>query len=188
MNSTPAITPIEKHVVLVGAGNAHLGFVRRFGMNPIPGVAVTLVSESAVIPYSAMVPGYVARDYSWDEITIDLVRLCQASHVRFLVGRVQSIDPIVRREVRFATRPPLTFDALSLGVGSLPACPESLAHDARSLTIRPMDRMTQQLDALEENLAKNPRPFQFVSSAAARSAASFRRRYANDSASTQHFM
>ena len=84
MNSTPATIPLEKHVVLVGAGNAHLGFVRRFGMNPIRAIAITLVSESAVIPYSAMVPGYVARDYTWDEISIDLVRLCQTSHV---VGR-----------------------------------------------------------------------------------------------------
>jgi len=77
MNPSSAIIPTEKHVVLIGAGNAHLGFVRRFGMNPIPGVAVTLVSEASVIPYSAMVPGYIARDYAWDEITIDLVRLCR---------------------------------------------------------------------------------------------------------------
>jgi selenide,water dikinase len=161
MNSTPANVPLEKHVVLVGAGNAHLGFVRRFGMNPIRAVAVTLVSESAVIPYSAMVPGYIARDYAWDEISIDLVRLCQASHVRFLAQRVLSIDPI-RRFVHFPSRPPIAFDALSLGVGSLPACPESLKDDERSMMIRPMSLMTQRLDAIDADLAKNPRRFRFV--------------------------
>ena len=42
MNSTAAV-PIEKNVVLVGAGNAHLVFVKRWGMQPVAGVAVTLV-------------------------------------------------------------------------------------------------------------------------------------------------
>lgn len=79
MNST---VPIEKHVVLVGAGNAHLVFLKRWRMSPWPGVAVTLVSESAEIPYSAMVPGHVAGDYRWDEITLDLVRLSAARPMR----------------------------------------------------------------------------------------------------------
>lgn len=161
MNASPAIVPIEKHVVLVGAGNAHLGFVRRFGMKPLPGVAVTLISETSVIPYSAMVPGFIAREYTWDDITIDLVRLCQASGVRFLAERVQRIDP-VRREVRFAARPPLTFDALSLGVGSLPAVPAELAGDDRSLMIRPMTTLTQRIDQIDLDLIRTPRPFQFV--------------------------
>src|SRR6266702_1997420 len=110
MNSA-AIAATEKHVVLIGAGNAHLGFVRRVVMNPIRGVAVTLVNEAAVIPYSAMVPGYIARDYTWDEITIDLVRLCQSARVRFVMARVTGIDP-GRRQVLFASRPPLAYDAL----------------------------------------------------------------------------
>ena len=161
MNPSSAISPIEKHVVLVGAGNAHLGFVRRFGMTPIPGVAVTLVSELAVIPYSAMVPGYIGGDYSWDEITIDLVRLCQASKVRFIAERVETIDPIGRRVV-FAHRPALTFDALSLGVGSLPACPVDRTEYGSSLLMRPMAILTQKLDALADELGKNPRPFHLV--------------------------
>ena len=76
MNPT---VPIEKHVVLVGAGNAHLVFLRRWRMSPWPGVAVTLVSEFAEIPYSAMVPGQIAGEYRWDEITIDLVRFCRSA-------------------------------------------------------------------------------------------------------------
>ena len=45
-----AASPIEKSVVLVGAGNAHLVFIRRWGMRPVPGVAVTLVNEASVDP------------------------------------------------------------------------------------------------------------------------------------------
>jgi selenide,water dikinase len=161
MNASSQPSPIEKHVVLVGAGNAHLGFVRRFGMMPVERVAVTLVSEAPVIPYSAMVPGYIAGDYTWDDITIDLVRLCQASKVRFVAGRVQALE-VDARQIRVAGRPPLTFDALSLGVGSLPTFPVELADADNSLTIRPMTALARKLDALEESLTTNPRPFHFV--------------------------
>src|ERR1041385_4259182 len=111
MNAAP-VQLIEKHVVLIGAGNAPLGFVRRFGMNPIPGVAVTLVNQASVIPYSAMVPGYIAGEYQWDEITIDLARLCQWAKVRFVVGTLHSLDPLARH-IHFGDRPRMTFDALS---------------------------------------------------------------------------
>src|SRR6185503_17502263 len=92
MNANAGVQFIEKNVVLVGAGNAHLVFVKRFGMRPIPGVAVTLVSESGQIPYSAMVPGHIAGDYRQEEVTIDLVRLCRWAGVRSLADRVTGID------------------------------------------------------------------------------------------------
>src|SRR5262245_54056165 len=95
--------PIEKNVVLLGAGNAHLVFVKRFGMKPIPGVAVTLVSEASEIPYSAMVTGHIGGDYRREQITIDLVRLCAAVGVRFIAARVEGIDP-PRQRVALAGR------------------------------------------------------------------------------------
>ena len=39
-----------------------LVFVKRWGMRPVPGVAVTLVNEAPVVPYSAMIPAHVAGD------------------------------------------------------------------------------------------------------------------------------
>src|SRR5262245_54623485 len=139
--------PIEKSVVLVGAGNAHLVFVNRWGMRPAPGVAVTLVSEAPVIPYSAMVPAHLAGDYPRDAVTIDLVRLCAARKVRFVAGHVTAVDPLAR-QVPFADRPPLSYDVLSLGVGSLPACPEHCLEDEASLPMRPLGRMIARLNAL----------------------------------------
>jgi selenide,water dikinase len=161
MQASSATAPIEKNVVLVGAGNAHLVFVKRWGMRRLPGVAVTLVSEAGVIPYSAMVPGHIAGDYSWDEITIDLVRLCQAVKVRFVAARVTGIDP-VSRQVRFAARPPLAYDVLSLGLGSLPACPPDTPTAAECMVMRPLHTLLKKLDDLEERLRQAPRPFHLV--------------------------
>jgi selenide,water dikinase len=153
-----ATHPIEKSVVLVGAGNAHLVFVRRWGMRPVPGVEVTLVNESPVVLYSAMVPAHVAGDYARDEITIDLVRLCQSMKVRFVADRVTAVDPVARR-VAFADRPALAYDALSLGIGSFPARPDGIAEDERTLVLRPLGKLLRAIDRIEERLTRSPRPF-----------------------------
>ena len=150
--------PIEKHVVLVGAGNAHLVFLRRWRMLPWPGVAVTLVSEFAEIPYSAMVPGHIAGDYRWDEITIDLVRFCRSAGVRFVAARVTAIDA-ARRLVQLADRAAISYDVLSLGLGSLPAEPEGCANSEWSFFMRPLGPFTQQFVRLEQSLRASPRPF-----------------------------
>lgn len=165
MNPSTAAIPTEKHVVLVGSGNAHLVFARRWGMGQAADlrgrVAVTLVNPAAVIPYSAMVPAYIGGDYAWDEITIDLVLFCSSVGVRFVADRVTAIDPAGRR-VLFADRPPLAYDVLSLGVGSLPACPADQTDAETSLVMRPMRPFLGKLDRLDESLAASPRPFHLV--------------------------
>jgi selenide,water dikinase len=161
MNPPSATYPTQKCVVLVGAGNAHLVFVRRWGMRPVPGVAVTLVNEAAVVPYSAMVPAHLAGEYFRDEISIDLVRLCRAAGVRFVAERVTGIDPAARR-VLFDGRPPLAYDALSLGLGSLPALPDGAAASDSSWVMRPLENLLGQIDRLEQDLKRTPRPFHLV--------------------------
>jgi selenide,water dikinase len=59
MRPSPAI-PVIKDVVLLGAGHAHVGVLRRFGMRPELGVRLTLVTRRPDTPYSGMLPGQVA--------------------------------------------------------------------------------------------------------------------------------
>jgi len=159
MNPSPS--PIEKTVVLVGAGNAHLVFIRRWKMRPLAGVAVVLVNEAAVVPYSAMVPAHIGGEYPLDAITIDLVRLCQSAKVRFVPERAAGVDPAGRR-VLFAGRPALVYDVLSLGLGSLPARPDDAAASDASLVLRPLGDLLRQIDALEKRLRQRPGPFRLA--------------------------
>jgi selenide,water dikinase len=152
---------IEKNVVLVGAGNAHLVFVKRFGMRPMPGVAVTLVNEFPESPYSAMVPARIAGEYRHEEVTIDLVRLCAAMGVRFLPERAIRLDTAAR-QLHFDQRVPLAYDALSLGLGSLPACPAGLGPGDHVFVMRPLGVFIARLEALERALRQAPRPYHFV--------------------------
>lgn len=155
MNPT---APIEKQVVLIGAGNAHLVFLRRWRMSPEPGVAVTLVSEFPEVAYSAMVPGFIGGEYRWDEITLDLVRFCRSAGVRFVEARVTGVD-LARQRVLFDDRPAISFDVLSLGLGSLPAVAAPAATPEWSFSMRPLGPFVRHLERLDAALRDTPRPF-----------------------------
>ena len=161
MQRLDAAYPIDRRVVLVGAGNAHLLFVRRWGMRPIPGVAVTLVNDGPTIPYSAMVPGCIAGDYDRDEVTIDLVKLCPTLGVRLVPEPVVRIDPAARK-IQFAGRPALGYDILSLGLGSLPLPPPGAETLEWSFSLRPLGKLLDRLNCLEDRVRTANRPFRFA--------------------------
>ena len=66
-----------REVILVGGGHAHAIFLRKWGMKPIPGVQITLISPSPEAPYTGMLPGFLAGHYSKEQIVIDLIKLCR---------------------------------------------------------------------------------------------------------------
>ena len=89
---TPA-TPIVRDIVLVGGGHSHVVALRYFAMHQLPGVRITLICTDAHTPYSGMLPGYVAGHYAYDDVHIDLCRLCAATGARFIQAEVIGLDP-----------------------------------------------------------------------------------------------
>ena len=112
-------TPVFKDIVLAGGGHAHSLLIRQWGMHPLPGVRLTLVSSESMTPYSGMLPGLIAGHYSFEDIHIDLVRLCQWANVRFVMSVVTGIDP-ENKQLFLKGRPALGFEALSINTGSTP--------------------------------------------------------------------
>ena len=115
--------PKARHLVLAGGGHSHALVLRMLGMNPLPGVQLTLISDVSAAPYSGMLPGHIAGFYSWDDIHIDLRRLCQFAGAAFVQGAVAGIDPANKR-VLVANRPAVAYDVLSVNTGSKPQASE----------------------------------------------------------------
>ncbi len=158
MKSFPSSTPIQKVVLLVGAGNAHLVFVRRWRMRPLPGVMLVLVNEASSVPYSAMVPAHISGAYPRDDITIDLVRLCRSADVRLVSEAVVGLD-CGTRQVHFTNRPPLTYDVLSLGLGSMPRNLATPCEPDTTIPLRPLATLLDRLAVIEARLFAHPSAF-----------------------------
>ncbi|WP_424406565.1 FAD-dependent oxidoreductase [Microcoleus sp.] len=91
-----------------------------FGIKPLPGVRLTLISDVLYAPYSGMLPGHVAGFYDYDECHIDLRSLAEFAGCQILVDRAIAID-FSKNLVICQTRPPVNFDVLSVDIGSTPA-------------------------------------------------------------------
>ena len=143
--------PVLKDLVLVGGGHSHVAVVKAFGMRPLPGARVTLVSRNSRTPYSGMLPGLIAGRYSVDEAHIDLVPLCRFAGARFIGAEVVGVDA-GNRTVMFADRPPIAYDVLSINSGSTPSL---LAGDDTAdavVPVKPIDRFLARWQALLERV------------------------------------
>lgn len=121
---TPAY-PALRDLVLVGGGHAHALVLRMWGMDPLPGTRLTLVTPDPVAPYTGMLPGLVAGHYRREALMIDLVRLCRHAGARLILDRATGLDPGARL-IRLGGRDPLPYDLVSIDVGitsDLPALP-----------------------------------------------------------------
>lgn len=100
---------IIKDLVLIGGGHSHAIALRMFGINPLPGVRLTLITEASHTPYSGMLPGHVAGFYDFDECHIDLQRLARFAQVQLYIDQAIGLD-LENNKVLCATHSPVAFD------------------------------------------------------------------------------
>ncbi|HTQ33055.1 MAG TPA: selenide, water dikinase SelD [Stellaceae bacterium] len=139
--------PINQDLVLVGGGHAHVHVLKSFGMRPVPGVRVTLITRDVETPYSGKLPGYVAGYYDFDECHIDLVRLARFAGARLIHDEAIGLDR-ARGEVLCAGHPPIRYDIVSLDIGITPrrdAIPGAAEH---TVPVKPIDRFAERWERL----------------------------------------
>ena len=130
--------PVAADLVLVGGGHSHVAVLRRFGMRPLPGLRLTLVSRDLLTPYSGMLPGLVAGHYTPEEAHVDLRRLARFAGARIVHAPATKID-LRSKQIFAAGRPPISFDLLSLDVGSQPALHAIEGAEEHALGVKPVD-------------------------------------------------
>jgi selenide,water dikinase len=151
---------LPKHdVVLLGIGHTNAHVLRMWKMQPIDDARLTCISNFSVATYSGMLPGTLAGQYPPSRMEIDLVRLCAAVGARLIVDEVKGLD-VAGQRVLFAERPPVPFDVLSIGIGSVPTQDGVELPDETALPIKPMqtflERLEMRLTQLRERDSSSP--------------------------------
>src|ERR1051325_8315811 len=141
--------PIDRDLVLVGGGHAHVHVLKRFGMRPEPGVRVTLVARDIETPYSGMLPGFVAGHYRFEECHIDLRRLARFAGARLIHDEAVGLDRAAR-QVRCREYPPIRYDVVSLDIGSTPRPADIPGAAEHTVPVTPIARFTERWEALLE--------------------------------------
>src|SRR5437868_13694964 len=140
-------TPIVKDLVLVGGGHSHVVVLKKFGMRPMPGVRLTLISRDVETPYSGMLPGYVAGLYGFGECHIDLMRLARFAGARLIHDEAIGLDR-ARRQVLCRNHPPIRYDLVSLDIGSTPRLGDVPGAAEHTVSVKPIDRFGARWEAL----------------------------------------
>ncbi|MDA1183652.1 MAG: selenide, water dikinase SelD [Acidobacteria bacterium] len=149
--------PILKDLVLLGGGHSHVTVLKRFGMRPLPpGVRLTLVSRGVDTPYSGMLPGLIAGHYSYDDAHIDLRMLARFADARSIVDEATGLD-LANRQVLFARRPPVSYDVLSIDIGSTPNVTVAGAAE-HAIPVKPIDQFLARWMALSARVLETTSP------------------------------
>jgi len=147
--------PIVKDLVLIGGGHSHAIALRMFGMNPLPGVRLTLITQASHTPYSGMLPGHVAGFYDFDECHIDLRRLAGFAQAQLYIDQAVGLD-LENNKVLCANHPPVAFDLLSIDIGSTPAHIAVPGAAEYAIPGKPVPQFLRKWNQLIEGFTKNP--------------------------------
>jgi pyridine nucleotide-disulfide oxidoreductase family protein len=114
----PAINPASglTHLVLLGAGHAHLQVLHSLAQNRPADLNITVIAPYARQLYSGMVPGFVAGHYALDECAIPLEGLLARCGARYIQSRGVAIDAGAKT-VTLANGETVSYDWLSLNTG-----------------------------------------------------------------------
>ncbi|MFN3661510.1 selenide, water dikinase SelD [Yoonia sp.] len=129
--------PLTRDLVLIGGGHTHALVLRKWGMQPLAGVRLTVVNPGPTAAYSGMLPGFVAGHYSRDDLDIDLVKLTRFAGARFIDGAANAIDR-KERTVTVGGRPPIHYDALAIDVGITSEMPALSGFAAHGVPAKPL--------------------------------------------------
>src|SRR5215471_2050769 len=139
--------PINQDLVLIGGGHAHVHVLKNFGMRPLAGVRLTLVTRDVETPYSGMLPGYVAGHYSFAECHLDLVRLARFAGARLIHDEAIGLD-VEARNIFCRAHPPIRYDLASFDIGSTPHLDDVPGAAEHTVSVKPIDHFGERWEAL----------------------------------------
>ncbi|TWU43246.1 NADH dehydrogenase-like protein YjlD [Novipirellula aureliae] len=150
----------RKRIVLLGVGHTNAHVVKQWADDPIPDCDLVCISNFGSATYSGMLPGTLGWQFSDDEMRIDLASLCARSHAELVIADTCGID-LDAGQLLVRNGSPISFDALSIGVGSIPAGANQYSGVESFVPIKPMqtflERLEKRLQSLDRTSNSNVR-------------------------------
>ena len=114
---TPRAARGSRHIVLLGAGHAHLQVLKHLAVQPLAATVVTLITPYSHQMVASMLPGFVTGRYSPSDFTIALQPLVQRAGLRWITQNIAALDA-TSQTLQLDDGSSLGFDLLS--VNTLP--------------------------------------------------------------------
>ncbi|MGQ4876953.1 NAD(P)/FAD-dependent oxidoreductase [Billgrantia sp. LNSP4103-1] len=142
------------HIILAGAGHAHLYLLRH--RQRLTGADVTLVEPSAFW-YSGMAAGVLGGAREPGEGRVDPKHLARQHGAGILRGRVAALDPL-RRQLHLENGRSLSYDLLSFNLGSCAPTPASHPNGPTLWPVKPIQQLVALRRRLEAAFARSQAP------------------------------
>lgn len=142
-------------LVLIGGGHSHVIALKLWGINPLPDVRLTLISDVIYTPYSGMLPGYVAGFYSFEETHINLPPVAQFAGAQFYCDRAIGFD-LANNRIICANYPPIAFDVLSIDIGSTPTTESVPGAAEYAIPAKPVPQFLAAWHQILERVSQQP--------------------------------
>ena len=144
-----------KHLVLIGGGHAHMVTLANLHQFIDRGHKVTVIGPSAHHYYSGMGPGMLSRIYTADEIRFATKHLVEKQGGTFILDKVNRIDPVAET-IFLESGQELSYDVLSLNVGSYVSWENVAEDNADIYSVKPIEKLLEARKRLIE-LANEPK-------------------------------
>ena len=133
---------MQKRLVLIGAGHAHMVTLKNLQAFVERGHAVTVIGPSEDHYYSGMGPGMLGKTYRPEEIRFAVKKMTETRGGTFVTGKAQSLDPD-RRLVRLEDGREIPYDVASCNAGSYVPGLEGLDESEHIFAVKPIERLQQ---------------------------------------------
>ncbi len=138
------MTNEREHLVLIGAGHAHVAVLADWIERGLPCARATLLTPHSHLRYSGTVPGWIAGQYARDTGTVDVASLAKRAGVQWVQGMCARIDSEAKR-IEMVDGATIEFDYASIDTGGVGRAGRILGNDPRLIDIRPIDAFVEQM-------------------------------------------
>ena len=145
---------MQKRLVLIGGGHAHMVTLANLGKIIEKGHTVTVIGPSAHHYYSGMGPGMLSGTYRPEQIRFATRHVVEMQGGTFLPGKAATIDP-EKRVVTLENGEVVPYDVLSCNAGSHVPQPTIDGNLEDIFSVKPIEHLMQAKSRLVDHFSRH---------------------------------